>query len=64
MLEESFYTSHEVMFLLKISRSSLYLDIESGRLPGVKKGNHYRFPKDKIDLMVREKEEKEKTVLD
>jgi len=44
----SLLTTKDVQDLIKVDRSTIYRLAESGRLPGIKVGRQWRFPKDRL----------------
>lgn len=45
----TFYTTRELQTLLKVDRTTIYRMADAGRLPALKVGNQWRFPRRPID---------------
>jgi excisionase family DNA binding protein len=46
-------TAKEIQELLHVDRSTIYRMAEQGRIPAIKVGRQWRFPKDRIDLWLQ-----------
>lgn len=42
-------TTKELQSILLVDRTTIYRMVESGRLPGIKVGNQWRFPRDQVE---------------
>jgi excisionase family DNA binding protein len=48
-MSSAYYTTRELQELLHIDRTTIYRMADAGRLPGMKIGNQWRFPRRRID---------------
>ncbi|RMG90094.1 MAG: helix-turn-helix domain-containing protein [Chloroflexi bacterium] len=53
---ERLLTSGEVQKILKVDRTTIYRMAEQGRLPAIKVGKQWRFPAEKIEAWLRQRE--------
>ena len=51
----AYYTTRELQEMLHIDRTTIYRMADAGRLPGMKIGNQWRFPRQRIDLWLAHK---------
>lgn len=48
------YTIEELAKIMKVTRRTIYRMLKNGKLPmAIKFGGSWRFPKDKIDRMIK-----------
>ncbi len=48
-MADTFYTTHDLQGLLHVDRTTIYRMAEAGRLPAVKVGHQWRFPRRLVD---------------
>jgi excisionase family DNA binding protein len=49
-MAQTFYTTRELQDLLQVDRTTIYRMADAGRLPGIKVGHQWRFPRRPVDL--------------
>ena len=59
---EQLLTLQEVAKYLKLTEVTVYKYVREGKIPGVKVASRWRFDKDRIDDLLKSKEESNKTL--
>lgn len=52
-MADNFYTAHDLQRMLGVDRTTVYRMADAGRLPAVKVGRQWRFPRRHVDLWLQ-----------